>query len=40
MEDEEAYLFLTGSLGFAKTLTVIVLANASTQDVSQVNPLF
>jgi alpha-1,4-digalacturonate transport system substrate-binding protein len=30
-----AYLFLTGSLGFAKTLTVIVLANASTQDVIQ-----
>jgi ABC-type glycerol-3-phosphate transport system substrate-binding protein len=30
-----AYLFLTGSLGFAKTLTVILLANASTQDVIQ-----
>ncbi len=30
-----AYLLLTGSLGFAKTLTVILLANASTQDVIQ-----
>jgi ABC-type glycerol-3-phosphate transport system substrate-binding protein len=30
-----ACLFLTGSLGFAKTLTVIILANASTQDVMQ-----
>ena len=30
-----AYLLLFGSLGQAKTLTVLLLANASTQDVIQ-----